>query len=228
MTNGNTIKFQGKTYNLDDIRAGIQKKDFESTGNSVLLSLFDSLDKQDKYGFKNKTLDINETKELIQNLIKVAGDDKLSKREAEKYLASLGIKDVKVADLMQFLDFVIEKSNDIKETTYNQKRNSTIIEYKEGYYDEVLYDGRHAVKAKESKDTSLESSFELNVPFTKMADGDGNLIVNDKQNEHDYRIDIEEIISKNNLDKSKAKISYDNKFNPPIMNGITYYLLFHY
>ncbi len=223
MTNGNTIKFQGKTYNLDDIRAGIQKKDFESTGNSVLLSLFDSLDKQDKYGFKNKTLDINETKELIQNLIKVAGDDKLSKREAEKYLASLGIKDVKVADLMQFLDFVIKKSNDIKETTYNQKRNSTIIEYKEGYYDEVLYDGRHAVKAKESKDTSLESSFELNVPFTKMADGDGNLIVNDKQNEHDYRIDIEEIISKNNLDKSKAKISYDNKFNPPIMNGITYY-----
>lgn len=223
MTNGNTIKFQGKTYNLDDTKAGIQKKDLESAGNNVLLSLFDTLDKQDKYGFKNNTLDINETKELIQNLINAAGDDKLSKGEAEQYLKSLGLKDVKVADLTQFLDIVLEKSNDIKETTYDKKRNSTVIEYKEGYYDEVLYDGRHAVKAKESKDTTLQPSFELNVPFMYMSDKDGNRVVPTPNEEHDYRIDVEEIISRNNLDKSKAKPLYNDTFNPPKLIGMTYF-----
>ena len=33
-------------------------------------------------------------KKLIQNLINAAGDDKLSKREAENYLKSLELKDV--------------------------------------------------------------------------------------------------------------------------------------
>ena len=223
MTNDNTIKIQGKTYNLDDIKAGIQRKDFESAGNNVLLSLFDILDKQDKYGFKNNTLDINETKELIQNLINAAGDDKLSKGEAEQYLKSLGLKDVKVADLTQFIDVVLEKSNDIKETTYDKKRNSTVIEYKEGYYDEVLYDGRHAVKAKESKDTSLQTSLELNVPFMYMADKDGRRVVPTPNEEHDYRIDVEDIITKNNLDKSKAKPIYNDTFNPPRLEGIRYF-----
>ena len=223
MSNNRLVQFQGKTYNLEDIKAGIQKNDIENSGNNVLLSLFDALDKQDKYGFKNNTLDVKETKELIQNLINAAGDDKLSKSEAENYLKSLGLKDVKVADLMQFLDVVLEKSNDIKETTFDNKRNSTVIEYKEGYYDEVLYDGRHAVKAKESKDTSLQSSLELNVPFAYMADKDGRRVVPTPNEEHDYRLDVEEIISKNNLDKSKAKPLYNDTFNPPRLDGMTYF-----
>ena len=207
MSKGNIIKFQGKTYNLDDIKAGIQKKDFESAKNDFLFSVFDALDKKDKNGFKNQTLDVDETKEFIQNLIGAAVDKKLSKHEAEQYLASLGIENINSTDLAQFLDIITEKSKDIRETTYDKKRNSTVIEYNEGYYDEILYDGRHAVKAKESKDTSLQQAdFEFNVPFTYMADRDGTYVVEPEQ-EHDFRTDVEDLISRNNIDPSTAQIS---------------------
>ena len=170
MTNGNTIKFQGKTYNLDDIKAGIQKKDLESSGNNILLSIFNLFDKKNEQGLKNNTLDISETEEFIQGLISAAGDDKLSKSEAKKYLSFLGLKDVQIDDLIQFLDVILSKSNEIKETTYNKKHNSIIIEYKEGYYDEILQDGTHKIKAKEYIDTSLKKNLDIDVSYTYMGD----------------------------------------------------------
>ena len=223
MASGNIIRFNGKTYNLDDIKAGVQNKDIKSSGNEALLLFFNSLDKPDKRGHKNNTLDFDETKNFIQAIINSAGDNKLSKKEAKKYLASLGLKDLKQEDLAQFLDLILSTSQEIKETTYDPLRNSTVIEYKEGYYNEVLYDGRQAVKAKLSKDTDMQPSIELKIPFNFMADREGKVAFSDKTFRHDYRKDVEEIIAKNNLDKSKAKVSYNDTSSTPYIDKITYF-----
>ena len=217
----NIIKIKGKKYNLDNIKAGIQQKDIEKSNNKNLLSLFNILDKKDKYGFKNKTLDEEETKEFIEHLINIAGNNRLSKSEALEYFASLGLNDLKLSDISDFLDILIEKSNDIKETTYDTERNSILVEYNEGYYNEVLYDGRQAVKAKESKDTSLEPSFTMNVPFQYMKDQTGNSVIM-KSTQSDVVFDLESIISKNRIDTSNSKITYHDD-EQLTKDAVTYY-----
>lgn len=222
MTNGNTIKFQGKTYNLDDIKAGIQKKDLESSGNNILLSIFNLFDKKNEQGLKNNTLDISETEEFIQGLISAAGDDKLSKSEAKKYLSFLGLKDVQIDDLIQFLDVILSKSNEIKETTYNKKHNSIIIEYKEGYYDEILQDGTHKIKAKESIDTSLKKNLDIDVSYTYMGDVLKNRQLQEKLYDSINNAVIENIIKKNNLDKNNMKVEYSKEY-PNLKGKEIYY-----
>ena len=139
------LKFQNKTYNLSEIKAGIQKKDIEKLNNKAILSLFDSIDKADKNGNKNGVLDEQETQEFLDKLVQFAKDDDLSSKEAKSFLKSFGIKDGETNILSDLLDVFITKSEKIKETTFDSKRNSVVIEYKEGYYEEILYNTRNCI-----------------------------------------------------------------------------------
>ena len=164
------ITFMGKTYRLEDLKAGIQKKDFGNISAGVL-NIFNAIDKENANGLKNSLIDENERLDFWQKLTDFAGNKTLSEKEAQNLLKAMGAENSNVNDLKTLLDTIENKSNEILNVTHNKGNNSTVIEYKEGYFNEILQDGTRVVKPMEGKDNSLPVLIELNVPFSYMRDG---------------------------------------------------------
>ena len=213
------IKFQDTTFDLSKIKAGIQRKDIEALDNKFLLSLFDCLDKEDKNGLKNKVLDEDETKDFINKILDYAGNNKLSEKEAKSLLQSYGLEETKSSDLFNLLTAFIDKSKEILSFAHNKDKTIT-VEYEEGYINVINSDGSKQIKAKESIDKSLKTSFDYNTKFCYMKDIDRNREIQRDLEETLHKANIDKIFERNGYDKSNVKIEeYCSRETPEDFKG---------
>ena len=124
MVDFNDIKFKGKDENFNTLKGGVKR---ESITDTTLLNIFDKVDTD-----KNHVLDKNEITIFQQQVTKEAEhgrDSKLSKREADKYLAGLGVK-VENSALFSFINKISAESSKVKSSTVNENGDS-LTEYDE-------------------------------------------------------------------------------------------------
>ena len=106
---------QGKV-NIDTLKGGIKKAQIKD--NKEMKALFDSIDAN-----KDGVLDADEVKQFKDEILGAAGNDKLSKREAGKYLKQNQIKHLDKKDLFEFIDLLSQSGENIKESTYKTDAN---------------------------------------------------------------------------------------------------------
>lgn len=211
MQENSSIKFNKQIFDLSKLKAGLQKSDYKNCNAEKLSLLFDFYDRKSEDGLKNGLLDSKELATLINDLLKAAKDEKLSKKEARQFLDSYGFSDISVDDLYEFLKISLSVSETIQGVSYDKTNKSTTIEYKEGYYDEVLDDGTRRIKAKESIDTSLEKNVDLDVSFMYLGDYSRNMQLSYKLTDRLNNAKIETILERNKLDKDNVKVRYDEQ-----------------
>ena len=139
MVDFNDIKFKGKDENFNTLKGGIKR---ESITDTTLLNIFDKVDTD-----KNHVLDKNEINIFQQQVAKEAEhgrNSKLSKREAGKYLESLGVKAENTA-LFSFINKISSESSKVKSSTVNENGDS-VTEYEDGTTETVQKDGSKIVK----------------------------------------------------------------------------------
>ena len=216
------IKFNNQLFDLSMLKEGLQKSDYAKANTEKVTILFDFYDKKNKDGLKNGVLDSKELQILVDDLLEFSNNGKLSKKEARHLLDSLGFNDISIEDLYNFLKTSISVSETIQSVEYDKNNKSTIIEYKEGFYDEVLDDGTHKIKAKESVDTFLEKNLDLDVSFMYLGDYSRNMQLSRRLMDSLNNAKIESIIERNNLAKGNEKVCYDER-NPEFKSKEIYY-----
>ena len=118
------------SVNTETIKAGIKK---EQIKDQKLQTIFDSIDGSID-GKKDGIIDAEEMKAFKKKLMETAGNDTLSTREAGKFLKKAGIKNLDKKDLFEFLDVLSQSSENIEQSTVEEKNGQKFIhiKYKDG------------------------------------------------------------------------------------------------
>lgn len=118
------------SVNTETIKAGIKK---EQIKEQKLETIFDSIDGSID-GKKDGIIDAEEMKAFKKKLMETAGNDTLSTREAGKFLKKAGIKNLDKKDLFEFLDILSQSSENIEQSTVEEKNGQKFIhiKYKDG------------------------------------------------------------------------------------------------
>lgn len=118
------------SVNTETIKAGIKK---EQIKDQKLQTIFDSIDGSID-GKKDGIIDAEEMKAFKKKLMETAGNDTLSTREAGKFLKKAGIKNLDKKDLFEFLDILSQSSENIEQSTVEEKNGQKFIhiKYKDG------------------------------------------------------------------------------------------------
>lgn len=106
---------QGKV-NIDALKGGIKKAQIKD--DKEMKAIFDSIDVN-----KDGVLDADEVKKFKTDILGAAGNDKLSKREAGKYLKQNQMKHLDKKDLFEFINLLSQSGENIKESTYKTDAN---------------------------------------------------------------------------------------------------------
>lgn len=162
------IKFKGQVENYQTLKAGLKRSDLN--GNSELQSIFDKIDTAADNGQKDGILDENEVNDFMQKIVEFAKggrDKKLSKKEADKFLQSLGLENANASNLFAILNSFSNQSKNIKQTTLNKQNNSNIIEYTDGHIEEVFADGSKIITVKNGDTTTITKNDKNNKTTSK-------------------------------------------------------------
>ena len=89
--------------------------------------IFDAVDKNGNEA--NGVLDKTELENFINDLKEAAGNGRLSKREANKFLKEHGLKNIDPKTLFSFVDKISQSSENIKSCKMGDDGNTIIIEY---------------------------------------------------------------------------------------------------
>ncbi|PWL74526.1 hypothetical protein DBY21_09235 [Candidatus Gastranaerophilales bacterium] len=162
MAEFNEIKFKGQIQGYSTLKAGLKRSDLN--GDAVLQSIFDKIDTANENGVKDGILDANEVKIFMQKIVEFAKggrDRKLSSKEANKFLQSLGVENADSSNLFGLLNSLSVQSKNIKQTTVNTQKGSNIIEYTDGHTEEIFADGSQIITVK-SGDTTIVTKQDKN------------------------------------------------------------------
>ena len=149
MAEFNEIKFKGQLQDYQTLKAGLKRSDLD--GNSKLQSIFDKIDTANANGVKDGVLDENEINNFMQKIVEFAKggrDKKLSSKEADNLLQSLGVQNADASNLFALLNSFSTQSKNIKQTVANTQNNSNITEYTDGHTEEVFADGSKIITVK--------------------------------------------------------------------------------
>ncbi len=149
MVDFNEIKFKGQARDYQILKAGVNCSDLNY--NAELKSIFDKIDTINQNGKKDGILDETEIKNFMQKIVEFAKggrDKKLSSKEANNFLKSLGLENTDATNLFKLLNSLSNQSKNIKQTTKNLHNNSNIIEYTDGHTEEIFADGSKLITIK--------------------------------------------------------------------------------
>lgn len=158
MANSFSLGKQGKLGNIDlnKIKSGITKQDLGIENNTVLASIFDSIDSGKGTNAGNGKLERDELAEFFQKIKDLAGSDKddtnLSTKEAKNFEVGdkkLGRKNNK--ELFNFLNKLAHLTDGIKEVKVNN--GSETVVYEDGHTEEVFANGEKIITKNEGSKT---------------------------------------------------------------------------
>ena len=113
--------------NINNLKAGIKKEQIQH--DEKLQKLFDAVDTH-----KDGVLDDNEIEQFKKQILEQAGNDKLSNREANKFLKNLKMEHITKEDLFEFIETLSQEGENITESlcVSDKKGNKTYkITYKD-------------------------------------------------------------------------------------------------
>ncbi len=157
MTNSFSLGKNGKLGNidLDKLRSGITKNDLGIENNTVLASIFDSIDSGEGNSASNGKLERNELVEFFQKIKELAGKDKdntnISNKEAKKFELDDKQLGRKNKELFNFLNKLALLTDGIKEVKFNG--NSETIVYENGNTEQVFNNGEKIITKKNGTKT---------------------------------------------------------------------------
>lgn len=152
MAEFNEIKFKEQISNYQTLKAGLKRSDLKA--RPELQSIFDKIDTNNSDG----VLDEQEIQNFMKEIVDVAKggrNKKLSKKEANKFLNSIGLQNVDETKLFELLNTFSTQTKNINKTTKNEENNSNIVEYKDGHTEEIFADGAKLVTTKDN-DLTIE------------------------------------------------------------------------
>ena len=136
------LKFKGKDNNNNtEIKGGIKR---ESITDSTLLNIFDKVDNNPKDGIlDSQEINVFQQK-VIEEAAKRGRDSKLSKREAEQYLESIGVASDS-SNLFSFINKLSKESQNIK-NSQTLADGTIVTEYKDGTKEIIQNNGSKIIQ----------------------------------------------------------------------------------
>lgn len=135
------LKFKGKDNNSTDIKGGIKR---ESITDSTLLNIFDKVDNNPKDGIlDSQEINVFQQK-VIEEAAKRGRDSKLSSKEAENYLQSIGVTGDS-SNLFSFINKLSKESENIK-NSQTLADGTIVTEYKDGTKESIQKDGTKIIQ----------------------------------------------------------------------------------
>lgn len=147
----------------DKLKGGIKREQLKTESQK---SIFDTVDID-----KNGVLDANEMQQFTQKLQDVAGNDKLTKREAKQFLKQENLKDIDKKELFNFVNQLSQGSENIKESkVFEQNGEKTIlITYNDGSQETINPDKTSQVISTDQNNNVTTRFFDENKQLTKEA-----------------------------------------------------------
>lgn len=148
------------SVNTEQIKGGLKK---EQLKDKNMQTIFDSVDAN-----KDGILDAGEIKNFKQNIQNAAGNEKLSNREAKKYLKQNNIKDIKKEDLFKFINTLSQASENIESSTVseNNGQKTVHIKYKDGSTETINPDKSSEVATQGENGETITGYYDKNQKLT--------------------------------------------------------------
>lgn len=153
-----------KNYGVVDtaeFKGGIKREQLKTEEQK---SIFDAADTD-----KNGILDANEMQQFTQKLQDAAGNEKLSKREAKKFLKNENLKDIDKKELFKFVNELSQGSENIAESkVVEQNGEKTIlVTYKDGSQETINPDKTSQIMSTDENNAVTTKFFDENKKLTK-------------------------------------------------------------
>lgn len=156
--------------NTEQIKGGIKK---EQIKDKNLENIFDTIDVN-----KDGVIDADEMKKFQEDIANTAGNDKLSNKEAGKYLKQNNIKDVDKKDLLKFIDVLSQSSENIESSTVTEANGQKFvhIKYKDGTTETINPDRSTEIASQGENGETIVKHYDKDKKLTsqKTVDTDGN------------------------------------------------------
>ena len=157
MTNSFTLGKDGNFGNIDfnKLRSGITKKDLGIEGDTILATIFDSIDNADEGESKgNGKLERNELIAFINKIRELAGKDTtISESEAKNYELNGEKLGKNKEDLLTFISKLAELTKGIKNVSSNSEAET--ITYEDGHTEQIFKDGSKIITVKDGNKTTV-------------------------------------------------------------------------
>ncbi len=157
MSNSFILGKNGNFGNIDfsKLRSGITKKDLGIEGDTILATIFDSIDNAKEGESKgNGKLERNELIAFINKIRELAGKDTtISESEAENYELNGEKLRKNKEDLLTFISKLAELTKGVKNVSVSS--NAEIITYENGHTEQIFSDGSKIITVKNGNKTTV-------------------------------------------------------------------------
>ena len=142
MTEQFSLGRHGKYGDIDfsKLKSGITKKDLNINDGSVLANIFDSIN-TNKDGDSATRLDRQELIVFINKVRDLAGNQRLSKREAKKYEIDGEKLGKNGKELIDFINKLAELTKGVTSIEESNAEESELITFEDGHTEEIFHDG---------------------------------------------------------------------------------------
>ena len=209
----------GKYGDIDfsKLKSGLTKKDLGIEEGSVLASIFDSIN-SNKEGDSEKTLDRHELNAFIQKIKELAGNQRLSKREAKKYEINGEKLGKNSKELITFLNKLAELTNGVRDINKSYSEKSELVTYEDGHTEEIFPDGSKIINQRTAEGIK-KTKVDVNGNITEETIDDGTFITTTKFNPKTQK--KQEVIKKNkNSQNSYTTIKYAEDGETPVSKEV--------
>lgn len=187
--------------NTTELKGGIKREQLKSENEK---SIFDAVDTD-----KNGVLDANEMQQFSAKLQDAAGNEKLSKREAKKFLKNENLKDIDKKELFNFINSLSESSENIASSQVLEEngQKTILVTYKDGSQETINPDKTSQIVSTDENNTVTTKFFDENKELTqeKIVQENGDNSVTDIEN----GLPVKKTTVSNNGSKTSV-IEYEN------------------
>lgn len=157
MSNSFILGKNGNSGNIDfsKLRSGITKKDLGIESDTILATIFDSIDNAKEGESKgNGKLERNELIAFINKIRELAGKDTtISESEAKNYELNGEKLGKNKEDLLTFISKLAELTKGVKNVSVSS--NAEIITYEDGHIEQIFTDGSKIITVKNGNKTTV-------------------------------------------------------------------------
>ncbi len=187
--------------NTEQLKGGIRREQLKTEEQK---SIFDAADTD-----KNGVLDANEMQQFTEQLQDAAGNEKLSKREAKKFLKSQNLKDIDKKELFKFVNELSQSSENIAESKVVEQngQKTILVTYKDGSQETINPDKTSQIMSTDQNNAVTTKFFDENRKLTKeqIVQENGDTETTDIEND----LPVQKTIVTNNGSKT-AVINYED------------------
>ena len=153
-----------KNYGVVDteqLKGGIKREQVKSEEQK---SIFDAADTD-----KNGVLDANEMQQFTEKLQDAAGNEKLTKREAKKFLKSQNLKNIDKKELFNFVNELSQGSENIEESKVVEQngKKTILVTYKDGSQETINPDKTSQIMSTDQNNAVTTKFFDDKRKLTK-------------------------------------------------------------